>query len=266
LKKKILATVILMPLIVGIIFTQAALGAYYITGSGQKIGYNQNTSTYSNYYSLQNTKITSSDSTASDANQTQNNSLPEPSDYSTPVTSSTDYITVDNQKIYYNNKTSGTGSNYYSIKLNRQTSTPTTSEQQPVEQDTSYSNSTYKLTASEQKLIQLINQERTKTGLKPLIIDYQLCRAARKKTEDMNTNHYFSHTSPTYGSPFKMMRDFSISYKTAAENLGKTYGVESAHAGFMNSEGHRNNILNPGYTHVGVGISGKYYVEMFISK
>jgi uncharacterized protein YkwD len=63
-----------------------------------------------------------------------------------------------------------------------------------------------------------------------------------------------------------MMKDFGITYKSAAENIAKTSSVDRAHTGFMNSEGHRQNILNPGYTHIGVGISGSYYTEMFIRK
>lgn len=125
---------------------------------------------------------------------------------------------------------------------------------------------THQLTADELKLINLINSERTKAGLKPLAIDYNLSRVARIKSEDMRANNYFSHTSPTYGSPFQMMKDFGITYRSAAENIARTYSVDSAHTGFMNSEGHRKNILTPGFTHVGVGISGNYYTEMFISK
>lgn len=124
----------------------------------------------------------------------------------------------------------------------------------------------HQLTADEQKLINLINSERIKAGLKPLAIDYNLSRVARIKSEDMRANNYFSHTSPTYGSPFQMMKDFGITYRSAAENIARTYSVESAHNGFMNSEGHRKNILTPGFTHVGVGISGNYYTEMFINK
>jgi len=123
-----------------------------------------------------------------------------------------------------------------------------------------------KLTADEQKLINLINSERTKAGLNALAVDYELSGVARIKSEDMRTNNYFSHTSPTYGSPFQMMKDFGITYRSAAENIAKTSSVDRAHTGFMNSEGHRKNILTPGFTHIGVGISGNYYTEMFISK
>ena len=102
----------------------------------------------------------------------------------------------------------------------------------------------YQLTADEQKLINLINSERTKAGLKPLAIDYNLCKVARIKSEDMRANNYFSHTSPTYGSPFQMMKDFGITYRSAAENIARTYSVDSAHTGFMNLRA-QENILTP---------------------
>lgn len=124
----------------------------------------------------------------------------------------------------------------------------------------------HQLTASEQNLIDMINNERIKAGLNALEIDRELSKVARLKSEDMDKNNYFSHTSPTYGSPFTMIKDFGITYRNAGENIAKTYSVERAHEGFMNSEGHRRNILTPGFTHIGVGISGYYYTEMFITK
>ena len=80
---------------------------------------------------------------------------------------------------------------------------------------------------------------------------------------------YFSHTSPTYGSPFQMMKSFGISYRTAGENIAKGYASpEAVVNAWMNSPGHRANILNSTYTHIGVGYvpSGNYWTQMFISK
>ena len=125
----------------------------------------------------------------------------------------------------------------------------------------------YQLNASEQKMIDLVNQERAKAGVAPLKVDLELCRVARIKSQDMKDNNYFSHTSPTYGSPFEMMKSFGISYRTAGENIAKHSSVESAHAGLMNSEGHRKNILNPSFTHIGVGIvDNRYYTQMFVGR
>ncbi|HZK37368.1 MAG TPA: CAP domain-containing protein, partial [Clostridia bacterium] len=89
---------------------------------------------------------------------------------------------------------------------------------------------------------------------------------AALKSRDMYDNNYFSHDSPTYGSPFDMMTKFGIKYSGAAENIAKNSSVAAAHNAFMNSQGHRDNILNPIYTHIGVGIYKGYYTQMFIRK
>lgn len=127
------------------------------------------------------------------------------------------------------------------------------------------------LTADEKAMVDLINQERTKHGLPQLQVDMQLTGVARVKAQDMVKSGYFSHTSPTYGSPFQMMRSFGITYRAAAENIAQNWSVTGAHLSFMNSSGHRTNILNPSYTHVGIGIVnggrfGMTFVQMFIQK
>lgn len=123
--------------------------------------------------------------------------------------------------------------------------------------------------AYEAEVVRLVNVERAKQGLAPLKQDWQLSRVARYKSQDMRDLGYFSHTSPTYGSPFDMMRSFDISYRTAGENIAKGYSSpEAVVKGWMNSPGHRANILNSSYTHIGVGYvaSGNYWTQMFISK
>lgn len=125
----------------------------------------------------------------------------------------------------------------------------------------------YQLSAEEQKMVNLVNQERAKAGVPALKIDLELSRVARIKSQDMRDKNYFDHNSPTYGSPFQMMKSFGITYRTAGENIAKHSSVESAMTGFMNSDGHRKNILNPSFTHVGIGIvDGRYYTQMFIGK
>ena len=124
-------------------------------------------------------------------------------------------------------------------------------------------------TAFEAEVVHLVNQRRAEHGLKPLIQDWQLSRVARYKSQDMKDLGYFSHTSPTYGSPFQMMKNFGISYRTAGENIAKGYASpEAVVNAWMNSPGHRANILNSTYTHIGVGYvpSGNYWTQMFISK
>lgn len=122
------------------------------------------------------------------------------------------------------------------------------------------------------EVIQLTNQQRAKYGLKPLAADWQLSRVARYKSADMRDKNYFSHNSVTYGSPFTMMRNFGISYRSAAENIaaGQRTANEVVQA-WMDSPGHRKNILNGTYTHIGVGhvtggTYGHYWTQMFIAK
>lgn len=121
----------------------------------------------------------------------------------------------------------------------------------------------------EKEVVRLVNQERAKNGLSSLTYDWELSRVARYKSQDMKDNNYFSHTSPTYGSPFQMMKNFGITYKTAGENIARGYKTpESVVNGWMNSSGHRANILNSSFTKIGVGYvkDGHYWTQMFISK
>jgi uncharacterized YkwD family protein len=232
-----------------VLFTQSVLGANYYSVNGQQV---KNTGTYVKYYSLNKIKV---------------------------------YTGTGTQKITYVYPTASQGANYIRVFPSRGTidrapvptepkpePQPEPEPQPPVQPEPEpqpqppQNPGGYQLTSDEQKLINLINGERTKMGLNPLKVDYELSRVARIKSEDMRTNNYFSHTSPTYGSPFQMMKDFGINYRGAGENIARTSSVDRAHTGFMNSEGHRNNILNANFTHIGVGISGSYYTEMFISK
>ncbi|MFD1017613.1 SafA/ExsA family spore coat assembly protein [Thalassobacillus hwangdonensis] len=124
----------------------------------------------------------------------------------------------------------------------------------------------------EQQVIDLTNQERASQGLPALKKDWQLSRVARYKSRDMAKNNYFSHTSPTYGSPFQMMRNFNINYRAAAENIAAGQRTpQQVVQEWMNSPGHRKNILNRNVTHIGVGYAtggsyGTYWTQMFISK
>lgn len=121
----------------------------------------------------------------------------------------------------------------------------------------------------ESEVVRLVNIERQKNGLQPLAEDWQLSRVARYKSEDMRDRGYFSHTSPTYGSPFEMMKSFGISYRSAGENIAKGQSSPAAVVNaWMNSSGHRANILSKSFTHIGVGYAkqGHYWTQMFISK
>ncbi|NGQ96661.1 SafA/ExsA family spore coat assembly protein [Brevibacillus sp. SYP-B805] len=124
--------------------------------------------------------------------------------------------------------------------------------------------------AVEEQVVKLVNAERAKRGLKPLTANWQLSRVARIKSQDMRDRGYFSHTSPTYGSPFDMMQAFGIAYHAAGENIAAGQTTPAAvMQSWMNSAGHRQNILNPQFTQIGVGYatggSYRYYwTQMFI--
>ena len=119
-----------------------------------------------------------------------------------------------------------------------------------------------------QQVLNLVNAERAKHSLSPLTLNSSVSRVAQAKAEDMKNNSYFSHTSPTYGSPFDMLKQFGISYSTAGENIAKGQKTPQAVVNaWMNSEGHRANILNKNFTQLGVGYvdgSTTYWVQMFI--
>ena len=132
------------------------------------------------------------------------------------------------------------------------------------------SNNTTAFSSYQQQVLDLVNAERTKRGLSPLTLDAKLCNVATKKAEDMATKNYFDHTSPTYGSPFDMMRQFGVSYQAAGENIakGQTTPQEVMNS-WMNSSGHRANILSSNFTKLGVGVAkdsnGRlYWSQMFI--
>jgi uncharacterized YkwD family protein/spore coat assembly protein SafA len=122
----------------------------------------------------------------------------------------------------------------------------------------------------EEEVVRLVNIERGKQGLGSLKMNWELARVARLKSEDMAIKRYFDHQSPTYGSPFDMMKSFGIKYLNAGENIAK--GQKTAAdvmKGWMNSPGHKANILNANYTEIGVGVakdsSGTiYWTQQFI--
>lgn len=121
----------------------------------------------------------------------------------------------------------------------------------------------------ESEVVRLVNEIRVKNGLKELKENWELSRVARYKSQDMKDNNYFSHTSPVYGSPFNMIKNFGISYKSAGENIAKGQSTPQAVVNaWMNSSGHRANILNASFTEIGVGYveNGRYWTQMFIGK
>lgn len=123
-----------------------------------------------------------------------------------------------------------------------------------------------------EEVLKLVNQERGKQGLKGLTLSKELNHVATLKSQDMRDKHYFAHESPTYGSPFEMMQQFGINYKSAGENIaGGQKTPSEVMNSWMNSSGHRANILSKSYTELGVGYVkggsyGTYWTQEFIGK
>lgn len=119
-------------------------------------------------------------------------------------------------------------------------------------------------------VLKLVNQERSKVGLQPLKLSDKLTNIAYTKAKDMADKGYFSHNSPTYGSPFDMLKQFGVSYSYAGENIAAGQkSAEEVMNSWMNSSGHKANILNKNYTEIGVGFfrGGEYgteWVQLFI--
>lgn len=124
-----------------------------------------------------------------------------------------------------------------------------------------------KVASFEAEVIRLVNEIRAENGLQPLTANWELSRVARYKSQDMLDKGYFAHNSPTYGTPFQMIKAFGLSFRTAGENIAKGYATPQAVVnGWMNSSGHRANILNSSYKQIGVGYAakGNYWTQMFI--
>lgn len=127
-----------------------------------------------------------------------------------------------------------------------------------------------KETSQERAVLQLVNQERAKVGLPALTLNSNLSNVATIKAKDMAVNKYFDHNSPTYGTPFQMMQKFGIKYSYAGENIaaGQTTAQQVMNS-WMNSSGHKANILNKNYTQIGIGfytggLYNYYWVQQFI--
>ncbi|HIS65452.1 MAG TPA: hypothetical protein IAA83_08805 [Candidatus Avoscillospira avistercoris] len=119
----------------------------------------------------------------------------------------------------------------------------------------------------ERQVVALVNQERAAYGLSPLTLSADLSDGARLKSQDMRDSRYFDHNSPTYGTPFEMMRSLGITYRAAAENIAMGYRTaEAVVNGWMNSPGHRANILSDKYTEIGVGHVDGYWTQWFVNR
>lgn len=127
------------------------------------------------------------------------------------------------------------------------------------------------LTSDESELLSIINAERQRNNLPNLEIDEKLQNVAKLKATDIAQNNYFSHISPTYGTPFEMLKAHNVSYKTASENIAGNSNIQSAFDAWISSDSHKKNILSNDYNYTGIGVVdsiayGKIIVELFIGK
>jgi len=127
------------------------------------------------------------------------------------------------------------------------------------------------LTADQQHMLDLINQERSKAGVALLQIDPQLQKMAQTKSDEMVAKNYFSHTSPRYGDPFAMMKSLGITFTSAGENIAGNSSVDAAHQALMNDPPHKANILTSSFDYVGIGITpsqanGYIFVQDYIGR
>lgn len=160
---------------------------------------------------------------------------------------------------------------YPSTSSSGNTSSGTTSGSSSTGNSWTSGTQTSSMNSDEKEVFDLINKQRTNNGLPALKNDSEVQRIARIKAQDMVDNNYFSHNSPTYGSPFDMLKSFKVSYKTAGENIAANSSNSSAVTAWMNSSGHKANILNSSFNYTGIGVVsspryGKMYVQMFIGK
>ena len=105
------------------------------------------------------------------------------------------------------------------------------------------------------KVLDQTNTERVKLGLKPLTFNSTLSKSAQLKADDMFTNNYWAHTSPQGKSPWDFFNNAGYEYSVAGENLAKDfYDTEGLLKAWMNSPTHRENIINPKYQEIGIGV------------
>jgi uncharacterized protein YkwD len=121
--------------------------------------------------------------------------------------------------------------------------------------------------AHERQILDLVNVIRHRYNLAPLSWNNQAAAAARKHSIDMENNKFFDHVSATTGlGPFERLKQAGISYRLAGENIAAGFpDAVEAHESWMNSPGHRKNILEKGFTQLGVGVHQDYYTQNFVT-
>ncbi|MBO0601049.1 hypothetical protein I2483_05200 [Sporosarcina sp. E16_3] len=119
--------------------------------------------------------------------------------------------------------------------------------------------------AMERQIFGLTNLYRKNHELNELLSDYDLAVVARKHSEDMALENYFSHESPVTGNLADRLKEAGIEHRKARENIAFNYvdAIEAVH-GWLNSPAHREVLLQKDVTHLGTGAYGKYYTQVMI--
>jgi uncharacterized protein YkwD len=115
-------------------------------------------------------------------------------------------------------------------------------------------------------MLDMVNKERTKQGLQPLKPDPELTNVGRTHSKDMFARGYFAHVNPEGKDPFDRMKEAHVNFYAAGENLALAQTLEIAHTNLMNSPGHRENILNPSFGRLGIGILDGGFYGLMISQ
>ncbi len=174
------------------------------------------------------------------------------------------YNSTSNQNTSYRS-TSGTITRYYGTGSSNSSrnlasnesinNVSSNNESMSNKTETKQTSNSSNISSSVDRMLDLINKERSSNGLNTLSLDTNLTSVAQLKSDDMVRSNYFSHTSPHYGTIHDMIKNAGINYYIAGENIAKAYSVESAHKNFMNSGLHRRAILTAKFNHVGIGIT-----------
>jgi uncharacterized protein YkwD len=107
---------------------------------------------------------------------------------------------------------------------------------------------------AEQRMLALVNRDRTAAGLAPLVWDDRVAEVSRAHSREMQQTGIVAHVSPTTGTAADRVKLANIKTPAVLENVARAYGVGEAHAGLMNSPGHRANVLSGVATHIGIGV------------
>ena len=198
---------------------------------------------------------------------TSTNSTTTTATYVSPVSAPTTGTSVVSLSNYLNrNYTAPTTTTATQTNTGSQTTTSTTTSTTTTQGSYPAIPRITSLTADQQAIIDMVNQERVNAGLAPLKVDFRLVSVGQAKADDMKNNNYFDHISPTYGTPWAMMAAVGLNPKWAGENIAYNSSVAAVMRAWMQSPGHRANILDPKFTHIGVGVAYRSASNLYVQE